>query len=90
MKKKLRNVLVVFKLLEDDDYLPVGSNKIPYHFIIDVKFDLIMKAFLVAGGHRNKEVPAYITYSTVASRDSIRIAFFLAGLNELNLISCDI
>ena len=90
IKKELKNVLVAFKLLEDDEHLPVGSKEIPYHIIFDVKFDLTRKACLVAGGHRNKEVLSHLTYFTVASRDSVRLAFFLASLNQLNLMSCDI
>ena len=90
IKKELKNVLVAFKLLQDDDALPVGSKEIPYHIIFDVKFDLTRKARLVAGGHRNKEVPAHLTYSSVASRESVRLAFMLAGLNSLKLMSCDI
>ena len=45
---------------------------------------------MVAGGHRNKDVPAHVTFSSVASRDSVRIAFLLASLNDLNILSADI
>ena len=61
IKKELKNVLVAFHLLEDEEPVPVGSKLIPYHIIFDIKFDLTRKAILVAGGHRNKEVPAYAT-----------------------------
>ena len=52
--KELKNVLVAFKLLHDDEHVPPGSKLIPYHIIFDVKFDLTRKARLVAGGHKNK------------------------------------
>ena len=71
IQKKLKNVLVAFRLLEEGEQLPVGSKQIPYHIIFDVKLDLTRKARLVAGGHRNKDVPNYTTFSTVASRDSV-------------------
>eukprot|EP00956_Cyclotella_meneghiniana_P022806 scaffold43502_cov23-Cyclotella_meneghiniana.AAC.1 len=31
-----------------------------------------------------------ITYSSVVSRDSVRLAFLIAALNELDIMSCDI
>ena len=90
IKKELDRVIVAFKLLEPDEPIPVGSTKIPYHIIFDVKFDLTRKARLVAGGHKHKNVPAYETYSSVASRESVRIAFLIAALNNMNILSADI
>ena len=88
--KEVRNVLVTFKLLQDGEHFPVSSKEIPYHIIFDVKFDLTRKARLVAGGHRNKGIPSHVTYSSVASRDSVRLAFLLASLNDLDIMACDI
>ena len=34
--------------------------------------------------------PSSITYSIVVYRDSVRIAFILAYLNELDIFTCDI
>ena len=59
IKKGLGNVLVAFKLLEDDEPTPTRLMKIPYHIIFDVKFDLTRKVRLVAGGHKHKDVPAF-------------------------------
>ena len=33
IEKELINVIIVFKLIEKDEKLPVGSKLIPYHFI---------------------------------------------------------
>ena len=90
MNKELNNVLVALKLLHDDEHVPSGSKLIPYHIIFDFKFDLTRKACLVAGGHRNNNVPSHATYSSVASRDSIRLGFLLAGLNDLNIMAYSI
>ena len=90
IQKELKNVLVAFRLLEEGEQLPIGSKQIPYHIIFDVKLDLTRKARLVAGGHRNKEVPKYTTFSTVASRDSVRIMFLIAALNDLKILSTDV
>ena len=90
IKKELSKVIIAFKLLQPDEPIPVGSTKIPYHIIFDVKFDLTRKARLVAGGHRHKNVPAYETYSSVASRETVRIAFLIAALNDMELFAADI
>ena len=57
--------------------------------IFDVKMDLTRKARYVAGGHTTT-APTSLTYSSVVSRDSVRIAFLLAGLHGLNLMACNI
>ena len=90
IEKELGNVRIAFRLLEEGEKPPAGSKHIPYHIIFDVKLDLTRKARLVAGGHKNKNVPTFTTFSTVASRDSVRLIFLLAALNDLNLLSADI
>ena len=47
------------------------------------------KARMVAGGHTT-EAPSSITYSSVVSRDSVRIALTIAALNNLDVLACDI
>jgi hypothetical protein len=36
------------------------------------------------------ETPASITYSSVVSRDSVRLAYLIAALNDLEIIACDV
>jgi hypothetical protein len=67
----------------------VGFQEIECHMVFDVKMDLTRKARFVAGGHMT-EIPASLTYSSVVSRDSVRIAFLIAALNDLDILSCDI
>ena len=73
IEKELKGVRVAFRLLKLGEKLPVTSKLIPHHIVFDVKFDLTWKARLVAGGHRNKDVPVHEVFSTVASRESVRI-----------------
>ena len=40
-----------FQLVEDGIEISNEYQKIPYHFVFDVKFDLRRKACLVAGGN---------------------------------------
>ena len=90
IKKELGKVKVAFQLLENDEDPPVGSKQISYRIVFDVKLDLTRKARLVAGGHLNKEVPKSITYSSVVSKESVRMCFMLAALNGLDVLSGDI
>ncbi len=90
INKELKNVKVAFELLDEGESPPIGSKLIPYHIIFDVRPDLTRKARLVAGGHRHKDVPAYATYSSVASRDSVRLMFMIAALNNIDVLSTDI
>ena len=68
----------------------VGLQFIKCHMVFDIKFDgLIRKARLVAGGHKTT-APSSTTYSSVVSRDSVRIAFLYAALNDLTVTCADI
>ena len=88
-KKEMKNVEVAFKFLDDGTHIPIGFKKITCHLIFDVKFDLTRKARYVGGGHLTK-VSASLSYSSVVSRDSVRIMFLIAALNDLEVKMCDI
>jgi len=86
--EEMKTVKVAF---EEVDSIPVGYTHITCHLIFDVKLgeNFRRKARLVAGGHKTG-VPSSITYSSVVSRDSVRICLTLAALNGLDVLSCDI
>jgi hypothetical protein len=88
IEKEMKNVMAAFEF-KDDDVMPIGHKKIDVHMIFDVKSDLTRKARLVAGGHQT-DPPKESTYSSVVSRDSVRIAFTLAALNGLEVLAADI
>ena len=53
--------------------------------VLDVKMeDFKRKARLVAAGHKTK-APATITYASVVSQETVRIALMLAALNDLQV-----
>ena len=89
IEKEFSNVKVAFQLLSEDDKLPVGYKEITCHLIFDIKFDLTRKARYVAGGHLT-DPPTSITYASVVSRESVRIAFLVAALNGLDVLAGDI
>ena len=90
IEKERKNVIIAFELLQDGEEVPIGSKHIPIHWIFDVKIDLTRKARLVAGGHRNKHVPKYMTYASVVSRESVRLCFLIAAINDLDILCADI
>lgn len=76
---------------EKESDLPPGFQKIKCHFIFDIKmaWNFRCKARLVANGNET-DAPPTLTYLSVASRDSVRIALLVASLNELEVLVCDI
>jgi hypothetical protein len=82
--------MCVFNVLEKGKRAPDGYKMIPMWIIFDVKMGTFRrKARLVAGGHTT-EPPASNTYSSVASKESVWHSFFLAQLNDLELVTVDI
>jgi hypothetical protein len=83
--KEMREVHIAFNILPDGGSAPIGYQKIPCHMIFDVKMeDFRQKARLVAGGHLTK-APATITYASVVSRKTVRLALTFASLNDLEV-----
>ena len=89
IQKEMKNVMPAFKFLEPEESVPVGYKWIPCHMIFDVKMDFTRKARFVAGGHVT-DPPTTLTYSSVVSRDSIRIAFLIAALNDIDILAADV
>ena len=88
--KELDKVRIAFELLGEENKIPIGTKKINYHIVFDVKMDLTRKARLVAGGHLNKNVPKHTTYSSVVSRESVRLCFMIAAMYDLDILAGDV
>ena len=91
--KEMKNVRPAFEVWEKSkDDIPPGYQQIKCHMIFDVKMgeNFRRKARFVAGGHMTEVPESLITYSSVVSRDSVRIALTIAGLNGLKVMACDI
>jgi hypothetical protein len=89
IQKEMKNNAIAFEFLLPGTSVPIGYKKITLHMVFDIKMDLSRKARLVAGGHLTN-VPTNLTYSSVVSRESVRIMFLLAALNDLQILSADI
>jgi len=86
----MKNCSKAFEILPEGSKIPVGHTHIKCHLIFDVKHgSLERKALYVVGGHMTAP-PASITYTSVVSRESVRIAFVLAALNRLEIEVADI
>jgi hypothetical protein len=88
--KEMAEVRKAFDILPDGKTAPVGYQKIPCHMVFDIKMeDFKHKAQLVAGGHKT-EAPATITYASMVSRETVRIALIVAALNDLQVKAGDV
>jgi hypothetical protein len=85
----MKNVRVAFKFLEPSKKPALGYKKIPLRMIFDIKMDFTRKARLVAGG-RPTDPHSCLTYSSVVSRESVRIAFLIAAINGYDVIEADV
>ena len=57
--------------------------------VFDIKMDLTRKARICARGDQT-EAPLSVTYASVVTRESIRIGFMIAALNNLKVLSADV
>ena len=91
VKMEMTNNRIAFELHEGDISKLVGFKEITAHMIFDVKLgeNFRRKARFCADGHKT-EAPTSVTYSTVVSRDSVRIILLIAALNDLDILSGDI
>ena len=78
----------VFRLPKPGESLE-GYQRIPYHFVFDVKYDLRRKARLVAGGNMTDD-PDEDIYSGVIGIEFVRLLFILASMNGLELWAADV
>jgi hypothetical protein len=88
IEREMKTIECAFQFPEDSKP-PPGHQRIDCHMVFDVKITLDRKARYVAGGHQT-EPTRDITFASVVSRDSIRIAFLVAALNDLEVLSADI
>ena len=104
IRKELKTVCIAYKPYEHngENISPeqirtemqnhlIGYKEITCHFVFDVKLDgsFTRKARFCANGSKT-DVPKSLSYSSVVSRESVRIAFLLAGLIDVEILACDI
>ena len=90
ISKELATVKLAFKILQDGKLAPIDHQFVHCQMVFDIKMeDFRCKARLVAGGHMTM-APATIMYTSVVSREIVRIALMIATLNHFEAKSSDI
>jgi len=89
LAKEMKNVKIAFEFYKPGARPPVGHKEIRCFLIWDVKMDLTRKARFVASG-KLTDPPSSMTYASVVSRESVRIAFLIAAMNGLEILAGDI
>ena len=91
IKEEMEKIKGAMKVYNGDINDLKGYQEITGHIIFDVKLGegFRRKARFVGDGHKT-ETPSSVTYSTVVSRDSVRIILTVAVLNELDIQGADI
>lgn len=86
IKSEMSNAMVAFEWFEGKIEDLIGYKQITGHMIYDVKLaeNFRRKSCFVADGHMVK-TPASITYSTVASRDYVRILLMVSKFSAIIL-----
>ena len=90
IQKEMNNVKVAFHILEDGVAIPPGYQFMECHIVFDIKFDgFTFKSRMVAGGHM-VDTPSFLTYASVVSRETVRIALLIAALHDLDVKAADV
>ena len=91
IRDEMKEIILALEEYNGDPKYLIGYQEITCHMIFDIKLTKNFRriARFVADGHKT-ETPASVTYSTVVTRDSVRLIFLLATLNDLDLKGADI
>jgi hypothetical protein len=91
IRKEMGAIRTALEQFDGDTRSLVGYQLITGHLIFDVKLgeNFRRKARFCADGHKT-QAPSSITYSSVVSRDSVRIMLLIAALNGLTIKAADI
>ena len=91
IKEEMKKIKGAMRIYNNDPKNLKGYQEITGHIIFDVKLGegFRRKARFVGDGHKTR-TPSSVTYSSVVSRDSVRIILMVAALNELEIEGADI
>jgi hypothetical protein len=91
VRKEMKNVRIAFKILNgEESALPPTYQEIRCHMKFDIKMENFRRnARLVAGGHTT-DTPHSMTYESVVSMESMRVALTLTALNDVDVKIADI
>lgn len=79
-----------FHVLDNDEPLPPGYCRVPYHMMFAIKVNLQRKARLVIDENRSPPVPKEDCFAPTISLDSVHLGFLLAQMRGLECVAADI
>ena len=85
----MHKVGIAFKILKENEKLPVGFRKVTGYLAFNIKMDFTCKARQVLDSCKTP-LPKGSIYARVVLRESIRIAFTYATLNGVNMFIANI
>eukprot|EP00978_Attheya_sp_CCMP212_P034040 scaffold140628_cov38-Attheya_sp.AAC.1 len=87
----MKNIRIAFEEYDVNPEELIGYEEITGHLVFNVKLgeNFRRKARFCADGHKTG-APSSVTYSTVVSRDSVRILLTIAALNDLKILGADV
>ena len=89
LQLEMSKIMPAVRILDSIEAKPISYQQIPCHIIFDVEMDFTRKVQYVAGGHKTED-PTTPTYASIFSRDSVRIGFLLAALNDRDVLGADV
>ena len=89
IRKEMKGISPAFDVLDEGVNPPPQYKYVGFHLVFDIKMDFTRKARLVADGCKTPD-PVTSTYAGVVSRESVRIAFTYAALNNLDVWAGDV
>eukprot|EP00804_Cyclotella_cryptica_P004587 CCRYP_006918-RA/>CCRYP_006918-RA protein AED:0.30 eAED:0.38 QI:0/0/0/1/0/0/3/0/191 len=81
IEKEMTNVHIAFDIMAEPGAPPPDHQFICCHMIFEAR--------LVAGGYATK-APATLTYASIVSRKTVRIALLIAALNNVDIWAADV
>ena len=81
----MENSKIVFDILPDRQSAPRGYTRIHFDMIFDIKIEYFRRKARLVAGRNMIETPKFQTYSSVVSRETVRIDLTIAALNDLEL-----
>ena len=89
LAKEMYKVGMAFKILHENESLPVGYKRSSGHIIFDVKMDFTWKVRWVKDGHQTPDLDDN-KYAGLVLRESVRITLTYAVLHQTDVLAADI
>ena len=86
----MNNVQVDFDVKDEVKVALVGYQEIGCHPIFDINATILTWKVRFVLGRHTMDTPDAMTYASVVSQESVRIALLIAALNNLGLLSAGV